>query len=632
MIVIMLFTISVYLWQNKYVVILPGIFNLISIWKWRINSMKKFGILQRIRFRDRMFIIYFIGGVIPFIFSSYYTNIQSRNTMLGLSQETQTEELMIMRDRIRESMDIVEKVSTKLFINNTIRDVATKRYKSNEEFEEECEKLKIIDDYIYDYEQDISDIIIYTNNSTVKINKYFGRIGETITSQEWYEPTCKRGGSSYWSFGLKRGMMEKRPQLTRVVKDEYGNIQYIIAIQLQFYNVRKFISERTVNTMFLYNNDDVLYTNFRINDDWDFLFEHLHNNSFMSYSGTLSRGITDYIVTYNKIYQMDTGRFFTLVSVLDCRKIMSQMDEENMVSFITMFTSIALSVFLITLFSSIYGKRMVMLSRQMHLVAVGDYDKVVPIDGNDEITDLYKELEKMIEENKELLRSVVEKQVQEEKLHSKQMEMEFKMLASQINPHFLYNTLETIRMKALVNKQREIAELVKMLAKLMRRNIQVSDKMVTLKSEIESIEYYLKIQSYRFGDRIKSEIEIDNDIDINAKVLPLIIQPFVENAFVHGLEGIEKDGRLSIYVEREPGVIKITIQDNGTGMDKFRLSELRGMLKSNTETSSKSHIGINNVNQRIKLQYGEIFGVVIYSKEGDGTRVVITMPYYWDKI
>ncbi|MFG6348799.1 MAG: hypothetical protein K1W15_08800, partial [Lachnospiraceae bacterium] len=85
--------------------------------------MKKFGILQRIRFRDRMFIIYFIGGVIPFIFSSYYTNIQSRNTMLGLSQETQTEELMIMRDRIRESMDIVEKVSTKLFINNTIRDV-----------------------------------------------------------------------------------------------------------------------------------------------------------------------------------------------------------------------------------------------------------------------------------------------------------------------------------------------------------------------------------------------------------------------------------------------------------------------------------------------------------------------------
>ena len=90
--------------------------------------MKKFGILQRIRFRDRMFVIYFIGGVIPFIFSSYYTNIQNRNTMLELNQETQTEELGIMRDRVRESMDIVEKVSTKLFINNTIRDVATKRY------------------------------------------------------------------------------------------------------------------------------------------------------------------------------------------------------------------------------------------------------------------------------------------------------------------------------------------------------------------------------------------------------------------------------------------------------------------------------------------------------------------------
>ena len=594
--------------------------------------MKKLEILQKIRLRDKMIIIYILGGMIPFIISSYYANIQGRNTMTRLVKESQMEELSIMKDRIRESMDVVEKVSTKLYINSTIKSVATKRYKSYREFTENCKKLKFIDDYIYDYEQDISDVIIYVNNDTINVNKYFGRIGETIAEQEWYKPTCERGGGMYWSFGYDREMKERRPQLTRQVRDEYGNTLYIIAIQLQFYNVRKFISERTVNTMFLYNNDDVLYTNFRINDDWDFLFEHLHNNSFMSYSGTLSRGIKDYIVTYNKIYQMDTGRFFTLVSVLDCRKIMSQMDEENMVSFITMFTSIALSVFLITLFSSIYGKRMVMLSRQMHLVAVGDYDKVVPIDGNDEITDLYKELEKMIEENKELLRSVVEKQVQEEKLHSKQMEMEFKMLASQINPHFLYNTLETIRMKALVNNQREIAELVKMLAKLMRRNIQVSDKMVTLKSEIESIEYYLKIQSYRFGDRIKSEIEVDSDIDINAKVLPLIIQPFVENAFVHGLEGIEKDGRLSIYVEREIGVIKITVQDNGTGMDKFRLSELRGMLKSNTETSSKSHIGINNVNQRIKLQYGEIFGVEIFSKEGKGTKIIISMPYYWDKI
>lgn len=107
------------------------------------------------------------------------------------------------------------------------------------------------------------------------------------------------------------------------------------------------------------------------------------------------------------------------------------------------------------------------------------------------------------------------------------------MLASQINPHFLYNTLETIRMKAVVNHQPEIVELVKMLAKTMRYNIQVTDRLVTLKEELQMVGYYLKIQEYRFGDRIKSELIIDPEVDGKAYILPLTIQPFVENAFVH---------------------------------------------------------------------------------------------------
>lgn len=240
--------------------------------------MKKLEILQKIRLRDKMIIIYILGGMIPFIISSYYANIQGRNTMTRLVKESQMEELSIMKDRIRESMDVVEKVSTKLYINSTIKSVATKRYKSYREFTENCKKLKFIDDYIYDYEQDISDVIIYVNNDTINVNKYFGRIGETIAEQEWYKPTCERGGGMYWSFGYDREMKERRPQLTRQVRDEYGNTLYIIAIQLQFYKIKKFITERTANTVFLYNNDEVLYTNFQINNEWDFLFEHLYNN------------------------------------------------------------------------------------------------------------------------------------------------------------------------------------------------------------------------------------------------------------------------------------------------------------------------------------------------------------------
>jgi len=200
------------------------------------------------------------------------------------------------------------------------------------------------------------------------------------------------------------------------------------------------------------------------------------------------------------------------------------------------------------------------------------------------------------------------------------------MLASQINPHFLYNTLETIRMKAKINKEPEIEELVKMLAKIMRRNIQVSDKKVTLKSEVQLIEYYLKIQNYRFGDRIHSQVIVDDDVDQDAKVLPLIIQPFVENAFVHGLESSEDGGNLTVHVSRDVGVIVVTIEDDGVGMDYYQLGKLRYAINSG-EAAEKGHIGVSNVNQRLKLQYGEQFGVTVDSTLGKGTKITIMMPF-----
>lgn len=121
----------------------------------------------------------------------------------------------------------------------------------------------------------------------------------------------------------------------------------------------------------------------------------------------------------------------------------------------------------------------------------------------DEIAELHNDLTSMIHDIQELMAKVVQEQVQKEQLNTRQKEVEFKMLASQINPHFLYNTLETIRMQARVNHQPEIEELTKMLAKIMRRNIQVTDSLQTLKSELQLVEYYLKIQDYRFHDRIQ---------------------------------------------------------------------------------------------------------------------------------
>ena len=271
-----------------------------------------------------------------------------------------------------------------------------------------------------------------------------------------------------------------------------------------------------------------------------------------------------------------------------------------MISIGVVIIGLIIAIGLMAMFSVMFGNRINMLRRQMHYVAAGQYGRLEPIEGTDEAAQIYQELVQMAEDIKSLTTRVVEEQLQKERLHTKQREVEFEMLASQINPHFLYNTLETIRMKAKIDKEPEIEELVKMLAKIMRRNLRVGNQMVTLASEIELLENYLFIQNYRFGDRICSEVIVEETVDTQIPVIPLIIQPFVENAYMHGLESKEDGGLLQVYIAQKQGSIIIEIRDNGTGIDYYKLSEIRRALR-NGEGMKKGHIGISNVNQRLSF-------------------------------
>jgi two-component system sensor histidine kinase YesM len=285
--------------------------------------------------------------------------------------------------------------------------------------------------------------------------------------------------------------------------------------------------------------------------------------------------------------------------------------------------SILISVILIGMFSGSFVKRLNEFKDQLHQAAAGDFKIALKSEEHDEISELYEDLHIMIDSIQMLITTVYEEQVQKEKLNSRQKDVEFKMLASQINPHFLYNTLETIRMKARCNGETEIEELVKMLAKIMRRNIQVGDKLVTLKSELELVEYYLKIQQYRFGERIHYKIDIRCNIEF-LKIMPLIIQPVVENAFIHGLETKEGEGQIQIIVENNDHLV-IQVIDDGIGMSEYKLAEIIDNLNDYRKLNS-SNIGLNNVNQRIKLLYGADYGIILESEENKGTKVTIELP------
>lgn len=287
------------------------------------------------------------------------------------------------------------------------------------------------------------------------------------------------------------------------------------------------------------------------------------------------------------------------------------------------FMCIILSVLITILFSSMFSRRIQSLKDKMHSVADGNFELTDDIMGSDEIYELYEDLKKMVDSMQTLINDAYKSKIQSENFKLNQMEAEFKALASQINPHFLYNTLETIRMKAYCNNDKETADLVKKLGKFMRRCLEVKDGMVTLESELEFTRSYLELQAARFGDRVSYSIYCE--VDRNYMVLPLIIQPIVENAFVHGIESAKANGRITVKVVYRGHLVEICVSDNGQGIAPDRLKELLEKLERNDTSSGKS-IGLTNVNKRIKMYHGEEYGLSVRTAKGKGTAITITLP------
>lgn len=597
------------------------------------KKFKRFRFLdngKNIGFRERMLLIYIIGGIIPFVLATLYMNHRSRDLILEQNKKAQQEEVSLICSGIEESMEVATDVGNQIYqdgaVGNIITKIAQKEYKDTEEFTEDCIGMQFIDKYLQYYKEEIYDIKIYVKNKTIASNRYFSYSGGgDMQKLKWYLPTCYQNGGSYWSYYFDETVGDNMIQLTRSIQDSYGNTIAVLAVRLNPDRTIKKVIDRKEDSMLLFSTDDVVAANFGIVSDNNFIIsglKELHNSSGTK---TMTRDVRDYLVTYQRIYPDSTNSYYTVVRVQDSQTLLANFLRTNVISIATVIGGLILSIGLIVVFSNMFGRRIKLLREQMHLVAVGRHNEVVPIEGKDEAGQLYQELERMMHDIQKLTSKVVEEQVQKEKLHTKQKEVEFKMLASQINPHFLYNTLETIRMKAKINNEPEIEELVKKLAKIMRRNIQVGDQLVTLKSEIELIENYLVIQNYRFGDRIKSEVIVDDNVDINISVIPLIMQPFVENAFAHGLESKDDGGTLKIHVKQTDGEIFIEIKDNGVGMNYYRLGKIRKAIREGG-TSEKGHIGISNVNQRIVILYGEPYGVTIQSEEGRGTTITVHFP------
>ena len=208
---------------------------------------------------------------------------------------------------------------------------------------------------------------------------------------------------------------------------------------------------------------------------------------------------------------------------------------------------------------------------------------------------------------------------------------ELMALQSQINPHFLYNTLDSIRGMAILRQADDIADMTEALSRLFRSMIAKAGKMILLSEELEAVTSYMLIQQFRFNNRFDYEIKLDSPYLAQAEVPNMIIQPIVENAIIHGLEPKEKDGKIILSVYATEKRLVINVEDNGIGIPANKLELINEKLqgKQNREKQDPLGIAMANINQRIMLQFGEEYGINIMSTPQVSTVVELVLPLFY---
>jgi two-component system sensor histidine kinase YesM len=207
-------------------------------------------------------------------------------------------------------------------------------------------------------------------------------------------------------------------------------------------------------------------------------------------------------------------------------------------------------------------------------------------------------------------------------------ENEFKLLQSQMNPHFLTNTMTTISTGAYMRGEKLTYESISALNKFISGRLQsMSDPhFVTVEAELKTIELYLYLQSLRFGDRLNYSIHVTEDVLLKVKIPRLTIEPIVENAVIHGIEDNIKTGQISIVLSRKGKTLIVVVKDNGNGFDSSQLNNEPYTSDESSLGHERQHIGIYNTNKRLQLIYGTDYGLHVHSEVGQGTQVTIYIP------
>jgi two-component system, sensor histidine kinase YesM len=323
---------------------------------------------------------------------------------------------------------------------------------------------------------------------------------------------------------------------------------------------------------------------------------------------------------YFYFYRSVSDGKLQVVKIVPTHVLVNSLEKTLLIGFLITLLNIIAAILFSIMFSNIISKPIITLSKKMQTLTLDSSNKPNTVKRDDEIGILHTSFNEMIKRNQKLI-------LQEYQSKIDARDAQLRALQAQINPHFMYNTLQVIGGMALEKSVQEIYNITLALSDIMRYSLNFSKEMVPFREEVVYLNSYLFIQNQRFGNRIHVKQNISDPL-MDMLVPKLVVQPIIENCLIHGFQDKPGDWNISISARmmNEKDVV-LVISDNGQGISSERLRTIQEELKQGTPKAitSAHHIGLNNVNSRIKLSFGETYGLTVDSREGEGAVVTIFM-------
>ena len=581
--------------------------------------------INNYKLKHKMLLIYVFCVVIPVIATNcivigIVVNAENRKTEKNLDNVVSAVEY-----EITSTIDEAVSIAKSIYAKKSLCTFLETEFSSPLEYYKAYIKIDFLPILEYGNKSEISDIKVYSNNNTILEGTSFFRI-ESIENTEWYQSFKSNNQDMsicmYYDNKKFFGTSCRNISIIRRLKNYSANQfdEKFVKIDIDYDKQQSdIINQNHYADVYVICGGKILFANNA--EEKTYLDFNDFDGNVLSLGKNFSQ--KDF-----SLYKTD----FKIVAISHEADIIDILHRYLWALPLLLFFNLILPIIVIFGVNKSICVRIRTLGEYLKKMKQKQFEKMPESESKDEIAELIHGYNIMTEEMDNLIQVSYREQIENRNLLVAKQQAELLALYSQINPHFMFNALESIRMRSVIKNETETADIINKLAVLMRSSISWKNDTVTIKDELQFSEAYLELQKYRFGDQLSYTISIDEDC--NDFMLPkLSLVTFVENACVHGIEGMKSGGMIFISVTHKDDRMRIEIEDTGIGMDEEKAEKIRNMLNTadtnmlDEAGSTKKSIGMLNACIRLKMYFKNDIDFELDTEQCGGTLITITVPY-----